>query len=114
MHAKKRPYVWKSQNLSMRNLLILLKVVLSSRHVYFFSFFKASTNIISKMQSQLKYFWGWVTRKLGKFIGLNEIMCQTREKGGLDVFVVRTFNYALLKNSLGDCSFFPSKWVVKW
>jgi hypothetical protein len=45
---------WKSKFLSFGGRLILLKFVLSSLSVYFLSFFKAPTGIISSIESILK------------------------------------------------------------
>ena len=55
---------WKSKFLSFGGRLILLKSVLSSIPVYFLSFFKAPTGIISSIESLFNFFfwggwWGW-------------------------------------------------------
>jgi hypothetical protein len=50
---------WNNKFLSFGGRLILLKVVLSSLPVYFLSFFKAPTGIISSIESIFKnFFWG--------------------------------------------------------
>jgi len=48
---------WKSKNLSLGGRLVLLKYVLSSLSVYFFSFFKAPASIISSIESIFNCFF---------------------------------------------------------
>jgi len=48
---------WKSKFLSFGGRLILLKYVMSSVPVYFFSFFKATTGIISSIKSFFNFFF---------------------------------------------------------
>ena len=48
---------WKSKFLSFGGRLILLKYVLSSLPVYFLSFFRAPTGIISSIESVLNFFF---------------------------------------------------------
>jgi len=62
---------WKSKFMSFGGRLILLKYVLSSLPVYFLSFFKAPTGIISSIESLLIFFRG-VVRMQGKLLGLIE------------------------------------------
>jgi hypothetical protein len=88
---------WKCKNLSYGGRLILLKSVLSSIPVYFLSFFKAPSGIISSLDSIFcQFFWGGSedTRKLA-WIKWDTI-CMKRECGGLGVKRLREFNYALL------------------
>jgi hypothetical protein len=62
----------KSKNMSMDGRLVLLKSFLSLISVYFISFFLASTNIVSSIESLFKSFlWGGVRRHV-RFI---EIRC---------------------------------------
>lgn len=51
---------WNCKFLLFGGRLILLKLVLSSLPVYFLSFFKAPTSIISSIESLFKYFFGEV------------------------------------------------------
>jgi len=67
---------WKSKFLSFGSRLILLKYVMSSLPVYFLSFFKAPTGIISSIESFT--------------------VCLSKEEGGLGVRRLREFNVALL------------------
>jgi len=62
---------WKCKNLSLDGRLVMLKSVMSAIPVYFLSFFKAPSGIISSLDSVLCiFFWG-VVRILGKYLGLN-------------------------------------------
>ena len=88
---------WKSKFLSFGGRLILLKYVLSSLPVYFLSFFKAPTGIISSIESILKIcFWGGGedVRKIA-WVAWDSV-CLPKEEGGLGVRRMREFNVALL------------------
>jgi len=61
---------WNCKFLSFGGRLILLKYVMSSLPVYFLSFFKAPTSIISSIESLFKnFFLGGEVRILGKLLG---------------------------------------------
>jgi len=62
---------WNNRFLSFSGRLVLLKYVLSSLPVYFLSFFKAPTGIISSIESL--FFLGAVT-SLIKLLGLNDTL----------------------------------------
>jgi len=66
---KSRLSGWKSKNLSLGGQLILLKSVLSSIPVYFISFFKAPSGIISTLTLFLVIFFGEGVRMLGNCLG---------------------------------------------
>ncbi|KAK2414519.1 hypothetical protein QL285_037103 [Trifolium repens] len=81
----------------MGGRLVLLKSVLSSILVYFLSFFKAPTGIISLIESIFKAFlWGGSeeSRKI-HWIKWDKI-CLDKEYGGLGVRKVKEFNISLL------------------
>jgi len=61
---------WNHKFLSFGGRLVLLKSVLSSLPVYFLSFFKAPTAIISSIESIFKIKIGGAVRILGKLLGL--------------------------------------------
>ena len=63
--------VWNNKFLSFACRLVLLKSVLSSLPVYFLSFYKAPTGIISSIESL--FFLGAVT-SLIKLLGLNDTL----------------------------------------
>jgi hypothetical protein len=89
---------WKSKNLSMDGRLGLIKFVLSSLPVYFLSFFKALTCIISNIESLFKYFlWGGGGEEAHKIHCINwDKVCSGKNYGVLGVKRIREFNLALL------------------
>jgi exonuclease III len=94
---KRRLSDWKSRNLSMGGRLILLKSVLSSIPVYFLSFFKAPSGIISILESLFNaFFWGGC-EDFRKITWIKwETVCLRKENGGLGVRRLMEFNIALL------------------
>jgi len=88
---------WKCKNLSLGGRLVLLKSVLSSVPIYFLSFFKAPSGIISSLGSIFsKFFWegGEDVRKIS-WIKWDNI-CLQIENGGLGVKRLNEFNISLL------------------
>ena len=88
---------WNNKFLSFGGRLILLKSVLSSLPVYFLSFFKESTGIISSIESLFKrFFWGGGEdfRKIA-WVDWDSI-CLPKVYGGLGVRRLRGFHIALL------------------
>lgn len=88
---------WSCKFLSLGGRLILLKSVLSSLPVYFLSFFKAPTGIISSLESLFKrFFWGGCeeSRKIS-WVDWNSV-CLPKEEGGLGVRRLCEFNLSLL------------------
>jgi len=87
---------WKCKNLSLGGRFVLLKSVPSSIPVYFLSFFKAPSCIISTLDSLfIIFFWGGEDfRKLSwtKW----DIICLKRDNGGLGLKRLREFNFSLL------------------
>jgi len=74
---------WNHKFLSFGGRLVLLKSVLSSLPVYFLSFFKTPTGIISSIESIFNFFFLGAVRILGKLLGLtgSRFVLQ-RRKGG--------------------------------
>ena len=88
---------WKSKFLSFGGRLILLKSVLSSLPVYFLSFFKVPTGIISSNESLFNFFFlgGWWGCQENCWVG-RDTVCLSKEEGGLGVRRLKEFNVALL------------------
>ncbi|XP_024626821.1 uncharacterized protein [Medicago truncatula] len=87
---------WKSKNLSLGGRLVLLKSVLSSIPVYFLSFFKAPSGIISTLDSIFINFFlggGEDSRRIS-WIKWDNI-CLNKENGSLGVKRLREFNISL-------------------
>jgi len=89
--------MWKNKFLSFGGRLILLKSVMSSLPVYFLSFFKAPTSIISTFTFILKrFFWG-SGEDFRKIAWVDWVsFCLPKEEGGLGVRKLHEFNLALL------------------
>jgi len=87
---------WKNKFLSFGGRLILLKSVLSSLSVYFLSFFKAPTGIISSIESLFNFFWEG-GEDIRKIAWVNwDTVCLSKEEGGLGVRRLKGFNLTLL------------------
>jgi len=84
--VKSRLFGWKSYDLSMGGRLVLMKSVLSSIPVYFLSFFKAPSDIISILESIFNdiflffFFFFWGGRIIEKSLGLNGILFVRKNK----------------------------------
>jgi hypothetical protein len=94
---RKRLLSWKNRALSMGGRLVLLKSVLTALPIYFLSFFKAPSGIISLLESLFKKFlWGGSEEaKKIHWVKWDKI-CKAKERGGLGVRDLRAFNIALL------------------
>lgn len=84
---------WKSNNLSLGGQLVLLKYVLSYIPVYFLSFFKPSSGIISLLDSIFLYIFFWRGSKDVR--KLSWVKWDTKN-GGLGVRRLKEFNFSLL------------------
>jgi hypothetical protein len=95
--VKSRLSSWKHKKLSIGGRVVVIKSVLSAIPVYFLSFFKAPTGIISKLESLFKQFlWGGSEdeRKIN-WVKWEKI-CRPIEEGGLGIKNLRAFNISLL------------------
>jgi hypothetical protein len=94
---RKRLLSWKNQALSMGGRLVLLKSVLTALPIYFLSFFKAPSGIISLIESLFKSFlWGGSAEAKKVHWVKWEKISKSKERGGLGVRDLRAFNIALL------------------
>jgi hypothetical protein len=88
---------WKCKNLSLGGQLVLLKSVLSSVPVYFLSFFKAPSGIISSLDSIFSNFFWWEGEDVRKISWIKwDNICLNKENGGLGVKRLKEFNISLL------------------
>ena len=88
---------WKQRHLSFRGRVTLIQSVLTSIPIYFFSFFRVPKKVVDKLVClQRKFLWGggadhnkiaWVKW---------DTVCFPKDKGGLGIKDVNTFNLALL------------------
>jgi len=88
---------WNHKFLSFGGHLVLLKSVLSSLPVYFLSFFKAPTGIISSIESVFKqFFWGG-GEDFRKIAWINwDSICTPKEDEGLGFKRLDAFNLSLM------------------
>ncbi|MCH92733.1 RNA-directed DNA polymerase (Reverse transcriptase) [Trifolium medium] len=88
---------WKNKQLSIGGRVVILKSVLFALPVYFLSFFKAPTGIISKLESILKISYGGGSEEVKKIYWVKwDKVCRPLEEGGLGIRNLRVFNQALL------------------
>lgn len=94
---KKKLSSWAFKFLSFGGRVVLLKSVLSSLPIYFFSFYLAPISIIKKLTSmQIKFLWGGDLETNKTAWVKWELICKPIEHGGLGIKDLRKFNLALL------------------
>nr|KAJ0217922.1 hypothetical protein LSAT_V11C300121640 [Lactuca sativa] len=88
---------WKASSLSIGGRLTLVKTVLGSLPLYFFSIFKAPCNVISNLEKiRRRFFWGGNDEKKKiHWVAWSKVLAH-KEKGGLGVGSLRALNIALL------------------
>ena len=88
---------WKSKSLSIGGRLTLIKFVLGSLGVYYFSSFKAPKKIISKLESiRRNFFWGGsVDGNKMSWIAWDKVL-SPRDRGGLGIGSLTSCNQAML------------------
>ncbi|GKB69283.1 putative RNA-directed DNA polymerase, eukaryota, reverse transcriptase zinc-binding domain protein [Tanacetum coccineum] len=94
---QKRLSKWKSKSLSFGGRLTLIKSVLGSLGVYYFSTFKAPKKIISTLETiRRKFFWGGCSEdnKIS-WIAWDKVI-EPCDRGGLGIGSLRTCNQAML------------------
>ncbi|GJS23647.1 hypothetical protein Tco_0452279 [Tanacetum coccineum] len=93
----KRLSNWKAKALSFGGRLTLIKSVLGSLGVYYFSTFKAPKMVTNKLKSiRRKFFWGgsWDSNKIA-WNAWKKVLAP-RDQGGLNVGSLRVSNLSLL------------------
>jgi hypothetical protein len=94
---RRRLLSWKNRALSMGGRLVLLKSVLTALPIYFLSFFKAPSGIISLTESLFKSFLWGESEEAKKIHWVKwDRICMAKDRGGLGVRDLRAFNNALL------------------
>ena len=88
---------WKQRHLSFGGRVTLIQSVLNSIPIYFLSFFRIPKKVEEKLVSlQRKFLWGEGPDK-NKIAWIKwNIVCLPKEKGGLGLKDINTFNLALL------------------
>ncbi|GKD60161.1 hypothetical protein Tco_1297670, partial [Tanacetum coccineum] len=96
-HLIARLSKWKMKTLSIRGRLTLLKSVLGSIPIYHLSLFKASMQVLRRMEYIRSHFFNGIDHKDNKpvWVKWNKILA-SKEKGGLGVSSLYALNRALL------------------
>ena len=88
---------WKQRHLSFEGRVTLIKSILTSIPIYFLSSFRVPNKIAEKMVKIHRIFlWGGGLEQRKIAWVKWEIICLPKEKGGLDIKDIMTFNKALL------------------
>ncbi|XP_026409970.1 uncharacterized protein LOC113305077 [Papaver somniferum] len=89
--------VWRRISLSKGGKLVLIKCILSSLPTYYFSLFKAPISVIKILEKKMRNFlWEYKDGvKTSHLVNWN-LVCATKEKGGLGVCNLRLMNLSLL------------------
>jgi len=95
--CKRKLSKWKQKNLSFVGRVTLIKSVLNSIPIYFFSFFRVPNKVLDKLvRLQWRSLWsGGLEQKKIAWVKWDSV-CLPKEKGGLGIRDLRKFNYALL------------------
>jgi len=94
---KARLNVWKGRFLSLAGRICLIKSIITAVPLFYLSIFKAPDSVYqSIIRIQRKFLWGWGKEKRPIAWVSWEIVCKTKEEGGLGIRDIRKFNYALL------------------
>ncbi|GKB32197.1 RNA-directed DNA polymerase, eukaryota, reverse transcriptase zinc-binding domain protein [Tanacetum coccineum] len=120
---QKRLSSWKSKSLSIGGRLTLIKSILGSLRVYYFSTFKAPLEVINKLKGlRRKFFWGGnMDDKKISWIAWNKVIA-LMSCGGLGIGDLKSSNLAMLckclpstfKKKVGDGSrtkFWHDEWL---
>ncbi|KAL3012465.1 hypothetical protein AAZX31_06G000400 [Glycine max] len=88
---------WTQRHLSFGGRVTLIQSILTSLPIYFFSFFRILKKVVEKLVSiQRRFLWGGGTDQ-NKIAWIKwETVCLPKDKGGLGIKDINTFNIALL------------------
>ncbi|GJU41837.1 RNA-directed DNA polymerase, eukaryota, reverse transcriptase zinc-binding domain protein, partial [Tanacetum coccineum] len=112
---KSRIHNWKNRYLSYARRLQLIAVVLESIHVYWASVFLIPSTIIKDINRILKNFiWSQSAKNNGKAKVAWSYICKPKDKGGLGLKNLQTWNYALLSKHVWNIAIKKDSLWVKW
>ena len=88
---------WKQRHISFGGRVTLIKSILTSIPIYFFSFFRVPIRVVDKLvRIQRRFLWGGGDDH-NKIAWVNwERICLPKESGGLGIKDINKFNLALL------------------
>ncbi|WVZ70176.1 hypothetical protein U9M48_018862 [Paspalum notatum var. saurae] len=100
---EKRLSGWKGKLLSVGGRLVLINSVLSSLPMFMLSFFEVPRGVLKKMDYyRSRFYWQDDQHKKKYRLARWDIMCQTKEQGGLGILNLDVHNKSLL-----------SKWIFR-
>nr|GEY05288.1 RNA-directed DNA polymerase, eukaryota, reverse transcriptase zinc-binding domain protein [Tanacetum cinerariifolium] len=89
---------WKASLLSIGDRFTLIKSVLGSLGIYYFSLFKAPETVINTLEKyNARFFWGGASEKRNMAWVRWDQALASHEKGGLNIGSLKAFNLALLQ-----------------
>jgi len=88
---------WKQKHVSFGGRVTLINAVLTALPIYFFSFFRVPNKVVDKLVNiQRRFLWGEGMEQRKIALVNWKIVCLPKDKGGLGIKDLRTFNIALL------------------
>lgn len=89
--------VWRGADLNIANRVVLINSVLNAIHIYSLSFYKAPMKVLNEIhQIQSKFLLGGGDLKRSIHWVSWNVICKSREEGGLGVKNVEIMNAALI------------------
>lgn len=94
---EKRLSVWKQKSLSIGGRLTLIKSVLNSLPLYYFSLFRAIATTLKNLEKlRLNFFWGYTNSNRKIIWASSSRLYASLEDGGLNISSLKSKNPALL------------------
>lgn len=94
---KAKPSKWKTTNLSFGGQLTLVKSILGSLMLYYFSLFKAPRKVIDTLEGiRVQSLWGGIDDKMKINWVAWSTLVKLKNKGGLGIRYLHSLNVALL------------------
>ena len=95
--CERRLATWKHRHISFGGRVTLINAALTAIPIYFFSFFRVPSKIIARLEAiQRQFLWGGGMEQRKIAWVKWRTVCQPKDKGGLGIKDLRTFNSALL------------------
>ncbi|KAK9055104.1 hypothetical protein SSX86_026184 [Deinandra increscens subsp. villosa] len=89
--------LWKAKHLSIGGRLVLIKSVLDSLPIYYFSIYKAPKKVLAKLESiRMNFLWGGSLNKSKIHWVRREQVTKSKDNGGLGLDPLENINLSLL------------------